>query len=68
LRGWCLSYAHFLNIVGLDDWGERQQLNFMDYSMGGVTSEELALIYIDETSKQETDHDRQRRHRSSRSA
>lgn len=49
-------------------WTGRLGLNLMDYSMGGVTSEELALIYIDETSKQETDHDPQRRDRSSRSA
>jgi hypothetical protein len=58
-----LSYVHLLNIVGLDDWSERQQLKAMDYSMGAATSEDLALIYIDETqpSKEETDHDRQAR-------
>ncbi len=58
-----LSYVHLLNIIGLDDWCERQQLKAMDYSMSAATSDDLALIYIDETapSKEETDHDRQRR-------
>lgn len=58
-----LSYVHLLNIVGLDDWCERQQLKAMDYSMGAATSEDLGLIYVDETqaSKEETDHDRQSR-------
>src|SRR5216683_1410539 len=58
-----LSYLHLLNIVGLDDWCERQTLKAMDYSMGAAISDDLSLIYVDETepSKEETDHDRQRR-------
>ena len=34
-----LSYLHLLNIVGLDDWCERQTLKAMDCSMGAAIPE-----------------------------
>lgn len=45
------SYTHLLNVVGIDTWLERLQLEQMDYSISSKTAKDLRLLYIDETDK-----------------
>ncbi len=40
------SFARLLNVVGIDDWLERVQLDQMDYSVNVAVPSALRLIYI----------------------
>lgn len=42
------SFTHLLNLLGIDDWLERLQLEQMEYSVAARSTPSLHMLYIDE--------------------